>query len=98
MPETKTHKQKAVHIIVHGAVQGVGFRHFTRLSAQRQGVVGWVRNNFDGTVEIWAEGTQKRLKPFIDAIRRGPAHSHVAKTDLTWHEPEGEHRSFHVRY
>jgi acylphosphatase len=94
----RTNKHKAAHITVHGTVQGVGFRHYTRLNAQRQGVVGWVRNKEDGTVEIWAEGTQARLKPFIEAVRRGPTHSHVSKVDLDWREPQGDYHSFRVRY
>ncbi|MBN1249699.1 MAG: acylphosphatase [Anaerolineae bacterium] len=94
----QTKKHQAFHAIVHGAVQGVGFRYFTKASAQRAGVTGWVRNSMDGTVEIWAEGTKTRLQQFISAINRGPAHSHVTKVDLTWRAPTGDARSFYIRY
>jgi acylphosphatase len=76
----------------------VGFRHFTRHNAGRHGVVGWVRNNDDGTVEIWAEGTENRLKAFIKEIRRGPSHAWVKDIDLSWESPKGESHSFRVRY
>ncbi|MGC9349861.1 MAG: acylphosphatase [Anaerolineae bacterium] len=91
-------KRKAVHITVCGRVQGVGFRYFTRHNAERHGVVGWVRNNNDGTVEIWAEGTEKRLNAFVKDVRRGPTHAWVRDVDLSWESPKGETRSFRVRY
>ncbi len=89
---------KAVHLIVEGLVQGVGFRYFAQASARRTGVAGWVRNREDGTVEISAEGTEDRLKQFIQAIRRGPSHSMVTKVDVTWETATGASRSFHIRY
>ena len=94
---------KTVHMVVHGLVQGVGFRYYTRVSAQRAGLAGWVRNREDDTVEIHAEGPEERLKLFIQAIRRGPSHSRVTKVDVTWepavgHQPSGPRvRSFHIR-
>ena len=83
--------------MVHGAVQGVGFRYFTKASAQRAGVTGWVRNRADGTVEVWAEGTKLRLQQLINAIERGPTHGHVTRVDLTWKTPTGDARSFYIR-
>jgi len=94
----QTLEYKAVHIIAHGLVQAVGFRNYTKVSAQRLGVVGWVRNMDDGSVEIWAEGTQDRLQHFIQAVRRGPSHGRVTQLDLTWEVPNGESRSFRIRY
>ncbi|MCU0520270.1 MAG: acylphosphatase [Anaerolineae bacterium] len=88
---------KAVHVTVSGYVQGVGFRYFTRASAQRSGVVGWVRNTDDGDVEIWAEGAEKRIQQFIEAIRRGPSQSEVRDVVLSWQPPLGHFRSFHIR-
>ncbi len=93
----------AVHLIVHGRVQGVGFRYFARVSAQRAGVVGWVRNREDGTVEVWAEGSEDRLKQFIQAVHRGPSHSHVTQVETTWELATARTpaavrlRSFHIR-
>jgi acylphosphatase len=94
----QTSEYRAAHTIAHGLVQGVGFRHYTRVSAQLLGVAGWVRNMDDGSVEIWAEGTKDRLQQFIQAIRRGPGHGRVTQLDLTWEVPNGESRSFRIRY
>lgn len=91
-------KQTAFHAIVHGAVQGVGFRYYTKTHAQRAGIAGWVRNREDGTVEVWAEGPKSSLKQLISTINRGPTNSHVAKVELTWKTLAGESRSFHIRY
>jgi acylphosphatase len=91
-------QQKAAHITVRGRVQGVGFRYFTRYNAQRHGVVGWVRNKDDGTVEIWAEGTEKRLNAFLKDVRRGPTQAWVRDVNLSWEQPKGDARSFSVRY
>jgi acylphosphatase len=99
-PPSQTSGDRAVHMIVHGLVQGVGFRYFARASAQRSGVAGWVRNREDGTVEIRAQGTEERLRQFIQAIHRGPSHSRVTKVDVTWETPapsEVRLRGFHIR-
>jgi acylphosphatase len=90
-------RHKAVSMTVHGRVQGVGFRYFTRTQAQRIGVYGWVRNRADGTVEIWAEGTEDRLHSFIGRVRQGPTHGEVERVDLDWTEPTGKDRTFRIR-
>jgi acylphosphatase len=91
-------ENKAIHVIVDGRVQGVGFRHFTRNNAHRLGVHGWVRNRDDGTVEIQAEAARYRLKQFLEQIRKGPTHSWVQDVDVEWEEPKGESYGFRVRY
>ncbi len=87
---------RAVHLIVYGMVQGVGFRYFTRTQAVRLGIAGWVRNRPDGTVEIWAEGPPDRLETLIKAVRRGPSYSRVDRVEATWSSPKG-HRGFYIR-
>src|SRR5215467_7312517 len=47
----------AKRYIVRGRVQGVGFRWFVDHEARELGLNGWVRNNFDGSVEVLAVGT-----------------------------------------
>ncbi|MFD1018399.1 acylphosphatase [Thalassobacillus hwangdonensis] len=62
-----------VHMIVHGTVQGVGFRSMTQQLAANHDIKGWVKNKADGTVEIEAEGSQEDLNRFIDKIKQGPS-------------------------
>ncbi|MBB6452300.1 acylphosphatase [Salirhabdus euzebyi] len=63
---------KNVHLIVFGRVQGVGFRHYTKLKADEMGIKGWVQNKLDGTVEIEAEGKEEAVKLFTEEIKKGP--------------------------
>lgn len=57
---------------VRGAVQGVGFRWWTRRLAQDLGVQGTVRNCPDGTVEVHARGSGDALDAFARALAEGP--------------------------
>ncbi|MBN1260648.1 MAG: acylphosphatase [Anaerolineae bacterium] len=94
---TEDKPQEAVSIVVYGIVQGVGFRYYTVNNAMRLGVAGWVRNQYDGTVEIWAEGPRERLEQLIVAVRRGPSYSRVDRLDTQWQLSTGEFSSFHAR-
>ncbi len=90
--------REQVHLIVSGVVQGVGFRAFTLSVAHRAGVVGWVRNRPDGTVEIVAEGEREQLQSFISAIRRGPISARVDNVAEEWREATGEFTTFGLRW
>ena len=57
------------HIIFKGMVQGVGFRFTAQRLARKFGILGWVRNNPDGTVELTAQGPQERLDLFLADLR-----------------------------
>lgn len=56
--------------IVKGKVQGVGFRARTKLCADRLKLTGFVRNRFDGTVEICAQGEKHQLEELLSELRR----------------------------
>ena len=68
---------EARRYIVHGRVQGVGFRYFVADEAQKLGVAGWVRNNLNGTVEVLASGNRQQLTRLHEALRRGPRAARV---------------------
>jgi len=59
------------HIVFYGSVQGVGFRYRAYYAAQACGVSGWVRNCYDGSAEMEAEGTEKAIDDMILAIEKG---------------------------
>ncbi len=63
----------AYRIVIRGIVQGIGFRYFTRVTANRFNIYGWVRNCPDGSVEIHCEGEESNLQKFLEEIRKGPA-------------------------
>jgi acylphosphatase len=76
-------------VVVHGAVQGVFFRDTTRRLAEQQGVAGWVRNNFDGTVEAVFEGEGDAVERLVRFAREGPRGAHVDHIDVYDEEAEG---------
>ncbi|PJB82226.1 MAG: acylphosphatase [Acidobacteria bacterium CG_4_9_14_3_um_filter_49_7] len=86
---------RRVHLIVHGRVQGVGFRFFAATVAARHNIRGFVRNRMDGTVEIDAEGTEERLQSFLAEIRRGPSYGHVDHVEEASLPAKG-YRSFDI--
>jgi acylphosphatase len=86
----------AVHMFVHGRVQGVFYRANTKKAADGLGLAGWVKNCEDGSVEIHAEGDKKKLEELIEWCRHGPALASVSNVDLSWIAPEGL-RSFDIR-
>jgi acylphosphatase len=61
-----------LHAIVEGHVQGVGFRVFVQTIAITLGLKGWVRNLWDGNVEVTAEGAQVVLEKFLASLIQGP--------------------------
>lgn len=89
--------QKRLHAIVSGRVQGVGFRYFTQQQAVKLGLNGWVRNRWNGTVEVTAEGTQEQLETLLQAIRRGPRTGTTQEVKSSWRAATGEFQRFRIR-
>lgn len=83
-----------LHGIVHGDVQGVGFRYFLMREAQRLGLRGWVRNRDDGTVEFVAEGSRADLERLKQAAEGGPRMARVERVDAQWSPAAGGLESF----
>lgn len=84
--------------IIHGRVQGVFFRDFTRTHAMRLDLFGCVRNLGNGTVEVVAEGDREALEGLLKQLYVGPSSARVEKIDLEWSQPRGQFSSFEVRY
>jgi acylphosphatase len=68
---------------VCGRVQGVGFRFFAERAARELGVLGWVRNLPDGSVETLAVAEDDALRRYLDRLRKGPLGSRVDAVDVT---------------
>lgn len=73
---------KAYSLRIHGLVQGVFFRKSTREKALDLGIVGFVCNCNDGTVEVFAEGKEEPINQFIEWCRVGPKGAKVEKIDI----------------
>jgi len=87
---------KQVHIFVSGRVQGVFYRANTRKKAKELGIKGWVRNLYDGRVEITAEGKEKDLKKFIEWCKKGPELAFVENIKVEWKDYKGNYKDFSV--
>lgn len=86
-----------LHAVVRGRVQGVGFRYTTLRRALSLGLVGWVANRHDGSVEVVAEGERAALDTFLEFLHIGPPAAEVREVDLQWTTASGEFKTFGVR-
>jgi acylphosphatase len=71
----------AVHVVLRGRVQGVGFRAFVGHEAGRLGLQGFVRNRRDGTVEALFAGSAEAIRTMIELCRKGPWGARVDRID-----------------
>ena len=72
---------RAVRCIVHGRVQGVGFRYSTQHTARRLNASGWVKNGADGTVEVVAVGSADAISKLLRWLDVGPPGAGVSWVD-----------------
>jgi acylphosphatase len=79
---------------VRGRVQGVGFRYACIQEARRLHISGWVRNTPVGDVEVWAEGSGKKLDVFLQWLRHGPPGARVDTVDYSPRTPTGAYKNF----
>jgi acylphosphatase len=82
---------------VQGRVQGVGFRYFVQENARSLGVVGWVRNRRDGSVELIAEGELETLNKLIQILQQGSRSSQVQDLKSEIQEASGDFENFFVK-
>ena len=91
-------KKKRVHAIVHGRVQGVFFREYTRRQAELLGLSGWVMNLPDRTVETVFEGDVTSVDSMIQWLNTGSPMSAVTDVDLHEEDLRDEPAEFKIRY
>jgi acylphosphatase len=80
---------KAVQVRVSGRVQGVSFRWYTQEQARRLGVVGWVRNEPDGSVLLHAEGDDEAVDALVAWCHEGPGMARVRDVAVREAAPAG---------
>jgi acylphosphatase len=86
------------HVIISGRVQGVFFRVETKSAADRYGVMGWVKNQRDGTVAATFEGTKETVDSVLEWCNHGPPYASVQHVDVKWEDYKGEFNRFDIRY
>jgi acylphosphatase len=82
---------------VTGMVHGVGFRYFVRREAIGLGLVGWVANESDGSVQCVAEGPRDALEQLLELLREGPPAAIVDGVSAAWMPATGAFDTFGVR-
>jgi acylphosphatase len=89
---------KAFHALVHGRVQGVGFRYSAVGQARALGVRGTVANTPDGSVEVVAEGEQAALERFLRWLEKGPPGARVREVQVQWLPWSGSYDGFEIAF
>jgi acylphosphatase len=90
-------ENKGLHATVIGRVQGVSFRYFVVELAESLNLKGWVRNKWNGSVELIAEGSYLNLETLLQALREGPPMASVDDVCFEWQPYTGEFKDFQVR-
>lgn len=91
-------KPQRITVRYEGRVQGVGFR-FTAVSlAQKLAVTGRVKNEFDGSVSLVAEGEEDQLMELLGAIRRSNLGRYITNELMKRSPATGEFTGFGVRH
>ena len=88
---------KRLSIKVYGRVQGVFFRQSTQVKARQLGVVGWVRNEPDGSVAMEAQAEEDKLKDFLGFCQKGPPASEVEKMEVSSALEPGGYQDFDIK-
>ncbi len=84
------------HAIIEGRVQGVGFRMFVKQKADQYRLAGWVRNTWQGEVEVLVEGPRNSIEHLITDLRVGPPSAYVTNLREDWTLHQGEFTRFIV--
>ena len=74
---------------VHGRVQGVGFRWWTRSRASELHLAGYASNLRDGRVEVVAEGPEQHCRKLLELLRSGRTPGHVDLVVERWSDAKG---------
>ena len=84
------------HLVISGRVQGVCFRYYTRQTAKKNDVTGWVRNLPDGRVEALIEGEEPAVAATLNWCRQGPDLARVDQIDMSELPATGEFADFRI--
>lgn len=84
--------------MVSGKVQRVAYRAFVQDSAGTLGVVGWVRNLPDGSVELVAQGPSDVLKEFVEYLHEGSLMAKVESVSIDWRSVKRPLDDFSIKH
>ena len=84
-------------VLISGRVQGVGFRSFAGRYANALRLGGWVKNLYDGRVEVIVEGEKKKIYQYIKLLEEGSPWSRVDNVSVRWLQYKGDLNVFNIR-
>lgn len=87
----------AKKITVTGDVQGVFYRHYTKKEATKLGLVGWTRNEHDGSVTIFAQGEEDKVNFLVEWAKTGSPMATVEKVETEETEVDANLKGFTVK-
>jgi acylphosphatase len=82
---------------IQGRVQGVSYRYYTQRTALRLGLMGWVRNEHDGSVSVVAEGAETALRQLLEFLKNGSPAAQVHSVKFDWQGASYEFDQFEIR-
>ena len=91
-------ESKRAHIIVQGRVQGVFYRAYTEKKAKSLNLIGFVKNLYNGNVEIVVEGSESTIHELINWCYQGSPMSNVSNVETHWYKVEDNFSYFTVKY
>lgn len=87
-----------LYAVISGRVQGVMMRDFVQRTAKKIGIVGYVKNLRNGTVEVLGQGSKGDLEIFLGRLRRGSLFARVDQVETQWRVPQSTHSGFIIDY
>ncbi|MBQ3665737.1 MAG: acylphosphatase [Lachnospiraceae bacterium] len=84
------------HFKITGNVQGVGFRYRAKYAANGLGITGWVKNEWDGSVEMEAQGSEEMINKMLVMINRS-SYIQIDNIVTKVMEIEEHENGFHIR-
>lgn len=91
-------QQSAIVATVSGRVHGVGFRYTAQRIAAQLGLAGWVKNQPDGTVRTWAQGSAEAIARYRGFLDEGPPAARVTHVSSEAVPPDPSLCGFQIRY
>jgi len=90
--------KKQYRLLITGDVVGIGYRSWMKREAQNLGVVGWVKNREDKTVEAVVQGEEKETQEMLEKAKKGPEVAWVESVSVTEQPVDKDLMGFEVIY
>jgi len=90
--------KKQYYLIITGDVQGIGYRSWMKQEAQNLGVMGWVKNREDKTVEAVVQGEEETVAEMLEKAKKGPEVAWVERVEIREQPVDKELMMFEVVY